>query len=387
MGVVKIRGGTINDAEGIANVLNAVIAERQYSALSEPVSVEAEREFISSMDDRGATFVAEVDGQILGCQTIEPFATYSRALAHVAVIGTFVLQDLRGQGIGSQLLETTLDFAHLMGYEKIIAYVRASNEEAQAFYQKLGFVPTGTLEKQVKIDGQYDDQVVMEMFISEVSLEKTGPIEVAVEAPAPPAEVEEAVEVMVEEPAPAEVEVIAEAERPEVAPAPEPEVPVVVRRAKRQDTKIVAGLINQVKKEMGAKPLTAADFMERFLQKGYWLAFSQRAAGVAGWLAENLVTCIDDFYVYPSKYREDVVGPLLEAIESEAGQLQCEAVLLLIDRDVPAEDVELYRRYGYEPRKLEDLYWVWREVATEYLTDEKILMVKQLRKDRITRPI
>ncbi len=381
---VRIRGGTLNDAEGIASVLNTIIAERQYSSLSEPFSVEAERDFMSSMDDRGAIFVAEVEGQIIGFQTIEPFATYSRALAHVATIGTFVLQDFRGQGIGSRLLATTLDFAHLMGYEKILAYVRASNDEAQTFYQKLGFVPKGVLEQQVKIGGQYDDQIVMELFISEVVIEEARPLEVKVmaEMPLPPAEAEEeALEatLILEEAAPAE------AEKPAVVTAPKPEVPVMVRRAKRQDTKIIAGLISQVRK--GAKPLTEADIMERFLQKGFWLAFSKRAAGVAGWQAENLVTCIDDFYFYPPKYREDVVGPLLEAVESEASQLQCEAALLLIDRAVPVEEIEFYRRYGYEPRKLEDLYRVWREVATEYLTDDKFLLVKQLREDRVTKPI
>ncbi len=384
---VRIRGGTTNDAEGIANVLNAVIAERRYSAMSEPFSVEAESDFIASMDDRGAIFVAEVEGQIVGFQTIEPFATYSRALAHVAVIGTFVLQDLRGQGIGAQLLETTLDFAYLMGYEKFIAYVRASNDEAQAFYQKLGFVPKGTLEQQVKIDGQYDDQVLMEMFIPEVLVERERPVEVAVEAPMPPAEVEEKVleaALTFDEPEAAEAEVIAE-EAPQVVTAPKPTVPVVVRRAKRQDTKVIAGLINQVKK--GAELLTEADILERFLQKGYWLAFSKRAAGVAGWQAENLVTCIDDFYLYPSKYREDVVGPLLEAVEAEAHQLQCEAALLLIEGEGSADEIEFYRLYGYEPGNLADLYWVWREVANEYMTAEKFLMVKQLRKDRVTKPI
>jgi RimJ/RimL family protein N-acetyltransferase len=43
--------------------------------------------------------------------------------------------------------------------------VRASNTNAQAFYRSLGFIPKGVLEQQVKIDGQYEDEVFMERFL------------------------------------------------------------------------------------------------------------------------------------------------------------------------------------------------------------------------------
>ena len=43
--------------------------------------------------------------------------------------------------------------------------MRASNTGAQAFYRSLGFIPKGVLERQVKIDGRYDDEVFMERFL------------------------------------------------------------------------------------------------------------------------------------------------------------------------------------------------------------------------------
>ncbi len=378
---VRIRGATAKDAEGVAHVLNSVIAERQYSALSDPFSVEIEREFIASMDDRGAVFVAEVEGQIVGLQTIEPFATYSRALAHVGVVGTFVLADFRRRGIGRQLLESSLDFARLMGYEKLIAQVRASNEGAQVFYRELGFVSRGTLQRQVKIDGQYDDQVLMELFIpeeAEVPLE-----EVKVAEPVPqPAEVIEAVE----EPVEAAVEV-AEVEEPlrEKEVVAIPRVPVVVRRAKQEDIKAIAGIINGVRK--GKVPLSEEEVLKRLYEKGYWLSFSRRAAAVAGWQAENLVTCIDDFHIFPPKYREEVGRPLLQAVEAAASELECEAAILILDLTTSAEDVEFYRSCGYERQELEELDRIWREVAAEFLIGGKFLMVKELREDRVTRPL
>ena len=392
---IRIRGGTPEDAEGIANVLNEIILERTYSSLSEPFSVEAEREFIASMDERAAIFVAEADGEIVGFQTIEPFANYSRALAHVGVVGTFVLEEFRRQGIGRRLFYKSLEFASLMGYEKIIAYVRRTNELAQNFYSKMGFTPIGVLEKQVKINGQYDDQIVMEMFIppeTEIQAWVAVPWEAEMAAPAVPVPVvEEAAPVpAVEEAAPVpaveEAAPVPAKRPPEVEKAPPaPRRIVIVRRAKRSDLDIIAGIINSSRKD---KPLlNEQEILERFGKKGYWLSFSTRAAAVAGWQAENLVGCIDEFYIYPAKYLEEVGAPLLEAVEKAAVELQCEAAILFPDEAVSPQVLEFYRRCGYEPRELDELHRYWREVAAEFLEPGKRLLVKQLRESLITRPI
>ena len=47
----------------------------------------------------------------------------------------------------------------------MVIYVRAGNIHAQAFYHGLGFITKGVLTKQVKIDGQYKDEVFMELFL------------------------------------------------------------------------------------------------------------------------------------------------------------------------------------------------------------------------------
>ena len=43
--------------------------------------------------------------------------------------------------------------------------MRAGNAGARAFYRGLGFVPKGVLARQVKIDGRYEDEVFMELFL------------------------------------------------------------------------------------------------------------------------------------------------------------------------------------------------------------------------------
>jgi ribosomal protein S18 acetylase RimI-like enzyme len=162
---ITIHRATPDDAEDISAIWEVVCAERAYTAVNRPFTPQQEREYILSLCDREGTFLAKVDGRVAGFQSLDLWARYTDSFDHVGVMGTIVLPEWRRQGVGRGLAEHTLDFARANGYEKIVIYVRAGNTGAQAFYRSLGFVPKGALECQVKIDGQYEDEVFMELFL------------------------------------------------------------------------------------------------------------------------------------------------------------------------------------------------------------------------------
>jgi ribosomal protein S18 acetylase RimI-like enzyme len=83
----------------------------------------------------------------------------------VGQLGTFVLREMRGSGIGRQLAKATFDFARLAGYQKLVIFVRGSNTGAQEFHKRLGFGACGRLVRQVKIAGVYDDEILMEFAL------------------------------------------------------------------------------------------------------------------------------------------------------------------------------------------------------------------------------
>jgi dephospho-CoA kinase len=154
----------LDDAAGVAEVLNSVIAEGCYTALTGHWTPEAELTFLQSfLGPRSEMFVAEREGRIVGFQCIEPFAAYTSTMDHVAILGTYVRADFRGRGIGGRLAEATFAFARAHGYEKSVIYVLAHNEGGLAYYRGLGFEERGTLQRQTKIDGVYYDEVFMEM--------------------------------------------------------------------------------------------------------------------------------------------------------------------------------------------------------------------------------
>jgi L-amino acid N-acyltransferase YncA len=162
---ITIRHATTDDAEAISTIWEVVCAERVYTAVNRPFTPQQERDYIASLSDREGIFLAEVDGRVVGFMSLDLWAKYTGSFDHVGVMGTFVLPEWRGKGIGRRIAEHTLDFARANGYEKIVIYVRAGNIGAQAFYRSLGFIPKGVLARQVKIDGQYEDEVFMERFL------------------------------------------------------------------------------------------------------------------------------------------------------------------------------------------------------------------------------
>ena len=163
---VTIRRATSEDAESISAIWDVVCAERVYTAVNRPFTPQQERDYVASLSGREGVFLAKVDNRVVGFQSLDLWAKYTDSFDHVGVIGTIILPAWRRQGIGYRLAGHVVDFARANGYEKIVVYVRAGNAGAQAFYRSLGFVPKGVLARQVKIDGQYEDEVFMELFLA-----------------------------------------------------------------------------------------------------------------------------------------------------------------------------------------------------------------------------
>ena len=165
---MTIRRALPADAGPIAAVLGAVAAERIHSAIDRAWTAEEERRYLESLSPREALHVAVAGGNgIVGVQVIERWSPGLGSMAHVGQVGTFLLPEWRGRGVGRRLWSATTAFAGAAGYRKLVIQVRGSNAAAQAFYQSLGFQPCGRLSRQVVIDGVDDDEVLMEHFLLE----------------------------------------------------------------------------------------------------------------------------------------------------------------------------------------------------------------------------
>jgi ribosomal protein S18 acetylase RimI-like enzyme len=164
---VQIRRASPMDAAGVVAVLEVIVAERIHSAIDRVWTVDQERHYLESLSPREAFHVAVDDSRgIVGFQSLDLWSPHLTSMAHVGQIGTFLLPEWRGVGIGRQLWSATESFARVAGYRKLAIQVRASNNAAQAFYRRLGFQECGRLTRQVIIDGVEHDELLMELFCS-----------------------------------------------------------------------------------------------------------------------------------------------------------------------------------------------------------------------------
>ena len=163
----QIRRATVEDAEGVASVLRSVVSERVHSAIDRAWTADQQRSYLESLSSREAFHVAiAASGTIIGYQSLDLYSPVLPSMAHVGQLGTFLLPEWRGRGVGQALFNFTMPFAASVGYRKLVIQVRASNVSAQAFYKRLGFVECGRLRAQVIIDGGEDDEIVMEFFLT-----------------------------------------------------------------------------------------------------------------------------------------------------------------------------------------------------------------------------
>jgi RimJ/RimL family protein N-acetyltransferase len=154
------------DIPGFLSALDSVARERRYLALLEAPTLDDAREFVRTLRERGfPNFIATVDKRIVGWCDIAPL---NRAVyRHVGVLGIGVVAEFRGCGIGSALLRTALARAREIGLTRIELTVRAANHVALTLYQKFGFAVEGTKRNAVKIDGAYDDLLMMALLYPE----------------------------------------------------------------------------------------------------------------------------------------------------------------------------------------------------------------------------
>ncbi|MEZ4660685.1 MAG: GNAT family N-acetyltransferase [Caldilineaceae bacterium] len=163
---LHIRDATPDDAAAIVAVFNPIIETGIYTVFDAPFTVEAERAYIQNLPERAIFHVAVQmnDQTIVGFQSMEPFASYTQAFAHVGSLGTYVDLSQRRQGIASRLFAATFAAAIAKGYEKIFTFVRADNPDALQTYLRHGFEVVGT-GNQAKINGRYIDEIMIEKML------------------------------------------------------------------------------------------------------------------------------------------------------------------------------------------------------------------------------
>lgn len=162
---------------------------------------------------------------------------------------------------------------------------------------------------------------------------------------------------------------------------------LTVSRARPRQAGEIADFMVRVNGAQAA--ITRAEVMQSFGDKAYLLLSDAASAlrGLLGWKVENLVARVDDIFLAADLRTEEALPFLMEEVERASSELQCEIALVFVDGEL-AKHRDLWRLLGYEEGVPKDLsVGAWQDAALETYHPTSVMLFKQLRADRVLRPI
>lgn len=158
---MKIRDAVESDLPAIVKIYNATVPGRMVTADPEPVSVESRRAWFLEHDpDRRPLWVAEIDGEVVGWFSFEPFRKKPayRATAEVSV---YIAEQHRRKGIGRRLLGEAIRRSPGLGIKTLTGGIFAHNHPSIELFEGFGFVRWAHYPRVAELDGIERDLVVL----------------------------------------------------------------------------------------------------------------------------------------------------------------------------------------------------------------------------------
>lgn len=149
--------------EGFWKVLDSVARERKYISFFEGPPMERFRAFVlGNIQKKIPQFIVLVEGKVVGWCDIKP--SDRPVHAHCGELGMGLMDGYRDQGIGTELMMTSLNAARAFGMTRVSLTVYEGNTRALEFYKKFGFRVEGIKQKDALIDGVYINVISMALL-------------------------------------------------------------------------------------------------------------------------------------------------------------------------------------------------------------------------------
>jgi L-amino acid N-acyltransferase YncA len=159
-----IRRAELRDLESITKIYNDAILNTTATFDAEPKSIDGQRKWFTTHDERYPILVAEINGQVVGWAALTRWSDRT-AYDGTAETSFYVDDKFRGRGIGWNLKQAVIEEARRLGFHTLIARVAEGSETSLRLNQRAGFVLIGTM-KEVgrKFGGWLDVHVLQKML-------------------------------------------------------------------------------------------------------------------------------------------------------------------------------------------------------------------------------
>ena len=101
------RQATLDDAEAVASIINAVVEEPNPVGFDGPTTPDNVRTWLTRQGDAGGIFLCLIDEEAVGFSALD----FDTQEPDISVLGVWLLPKHRRKGLGTSLAELALDFA------------------------------------------------------------------------------------------------------------------------------------------------------------------------------------------------------------------------------------------------------------------------------------
>ena len=152
---------------GYRAAFDHVAREHRFLDYLEAPPLEAVQEFVrGNIQNCNPQYVALVNDKVVGWCVI--IRKPKRIYRHTGVLGMGIVEDYRGRGIGTLLINTALDAARKLGFKRIELQVRENSLLAMTLFEKVGFVKEGVMRKHALVDDNYENSVLMSLLLEPI---------------------------------------------------------------------------------------------------------------------------------------------------------------------------------------------------------------------------
>jgi L-amino acid N-acyltransferase len=144
---MDVRDARESDLPGLLDIYNEVIATSTAVYSYTPVTLDDRVQWWKARVARGFPVLVATDSSgVLGFSTFGDFRSWP-GYRHTVEHSVHVRADMRGQGVGSQLVQALFPRAEALGMHVMIAGVDAANLPSIRFHERLGFEQAGLLRE------------------------------------------------------------------------------------------------------------------------------------------------------------------------------------------------------------------------------------------------
>lgn len=167
--ILQINKAAKGDAAGLVELLNLIGGESDnllFGANGFQMTAEAEEIFIENLQesDVSALLVGKIEDEIVCVGSI--MTSTRERISHQAELSLSVKKKYWGLGIGTYLMEAMISFAKRNGQTEILHLgVKNDNINAINLYKKMGFHEVGRHKNFFKIEGNYYDEILMDLYL------------------------------------------------------------------------------------------------------------------------------------------------------------------------------------------------------------------------------